>query len=240
MASIATAKVLHGPGAWEVDRLYLPRGGEPTTHLLELLTQQVARQGGQRIFLRVAADSPIKEWARPAGFFPSHEELLLECYSEGTRGPEPYPEGIVDAAANHQYGLFQLYSASTPANVRQALGITFAEWDASREWPPGQAQELICEKDGKVRGWLRVSRYGGTTHTQLMTHPDEADLLPLLVEWSLSQRGRHLWLVPPYQDYLVRLLNFRGFKEIGNYSTLVKTLAARVKRPRYATMEAIV
>lgn len=243
MTSIAAARVRNELGAWEVTRLYLPDNnhrGLPHLHLLEMLAQQVGEKGGHKIFLRVADGSSLEDSVRSSGFLHCFQEVLLEGYSYGPVHPEIRPVGLAGLAPHHQHGLFQLYSTSTPDVARKAVGDTFAEWNAAREWMPGNPQELIFEKDGKVRGWLCSSHCGGATHSQIMTHPDEADLMPRLVERALSSKGRHLWLVPRYQTYLVLLLTHRGFKEIGAYSMLAKDVTVRLSELHYSRLEAIV
>jgi hypothetical protein len=105
---------------------------------------------------------------------------------------------------------------------------------------PGNLREWIFEKSGEVRGWLCSSRYGGAMHSQTMTHPDDADLIPKLVERALLKTGLQRWLVPRYQTHLILLLTHLGFKGIGAYSMLKKNVTVRLSYLHYARLEAIV
>ena len=224
LACLASARARGGPRAWEVDQLYLPRGDERSlARMLELLGQRAAQRGARRVFLRMLQEPHLEEHARVAGFFPSYEECLLEGQSRG-RGEDVLPEARVGSVeARHQQGLFQLYGASTPTVIRQSTGMTLEEWQDSRENSPGKCEETVFEVVGRVRAWLALARYGGTTQPQAMLHP-EVGFLSRVVSLALRKEGKYLWLVPQYQQALLKELIDRGFNEAGSYSVLVKTV----------------
>ena len=134
---------------------FIPPGDESDAAALELLEQLIAAVGwrsGERIFLRLAANCPALPLARRSGFHPCFNETLMVGY--GGMNPNPYSGGRLGAAVKgspagpgggpergnlrprrpaEDYALFQLFCASTPVAVRDALGLTFDQWQAARE-----------------------------------------------------------------------------------------------------------
>ena len=167
---------------------------------------------------------------------PGHNDQLYNSICEGDDVIRA--DFFQRAQLEDNHGLFQLYCASTPAAVRQAMGITFEQWRDAGESVPGRCQEVVYQKDGRVRGWVRVSRWGGRAHSEVAAHPDDTELLPRLVQHALAYEGRQVWLVPHYQGLLRTLLLHWGFREMASYSVLVKMVAEQVRRPQLGTMEA--
>jgi hypothetical protein len=122
--------------------------------------------------------------------------------------------------------------------VRSALGLTFDEWRDARErrWKGGL--EVVLPREGRIRAWLRLTGRGGVRWAELLLHPDEEEMLPLFVDYVMAEAGTYLWIVPDYQEPLGHLLLERGFREVARYSLLVKHLAARVRNPNLAPVEA--
>lgn len=73
---------------------------------------------------------------------------------------------------------------------------------------------------------------------ELMVHPDEGEMLPILLDHALARKGAQTWLVPEYQGLLIKLLIHRGFQEAAHYSVFIKTTAAKVGSPALASVEA--
>ena len=238
--ALASAGALSGPRAWQISRLYL--AGQDDAVFLELaewLTHYVGYRGAERLVLRVPLGSPVEEVARRAGFFPNVRQTLLE--GEGT-GSVHRPDGTPafrPVQPHEQFALFQLYCASTPAPVRSALGATFDQWKDSMEPLRGKLEDVCYEQESRICAWLCISRNSGAVQAQLMVHPKAASMLPALLDYSLRVRGKHLWLVPSYQETLVNNLRMRGFKVVGEYSLLVKPEAVKVASPSQAAVEAL-
>lgn len=162
LGALASAKPRAGSRVWEVDHLYLPTNAAasmkftPNLELLEHLVQAVGQRHAERIFLRVPSGSPAIDLARRVGFFPYFEETLLERkggevqakdYPQITQigqindlgeSAESVDEGVLPVSLEERrpeddYGLFQLFSAATPSQVRVALGLTFDQWKDARE-----------------------------------------------------------------------------------------------------------
>ena len=275
LKGLATVRMRSGPRAWEVARLYVPtqdevrvgmarfgaRGLEGDSggstfsevesevlQLLEGLALYAGSLGAERVFLRTPCGSPLVRIARHSGFIPYFDETLLE--GSGADGDHRRPSGVRlrPWLPHEEYALFQLYSASTPCTVRSGLGMTFDQWKHSRERRVGRGREQVCEKDGKLRAWVRSDPSGfslpGRTglgrpaQIELVVHPDEVDLLSGLVQEAAAANGFQTWLVPEYHEILRKLLIHRGFREVAHYTMLIKTVAARVKSPSVTAVEA--
>ena len=52
--------------------------------------------------------------------------------------------------------------------------MTFGEWQASQE-SLGRATQYVLERDGRVRGWLRVAGDGDVGRFDLLAEPDALD-----------------------------------------------------------------
>ena len=251
---LASAKTRSGHRAWEVDHLYLPEtiaglsfgknearfdGDIALLEIMECLCQAVGWRYGERVFLRLSPDSPVIPVARRAGFFPYFQETLLE----GSGGPSPdegvsTPGGLRPARQEDQFPLFQLFSATTPPRQREALGLTFDQWRDSLERRSGNRQEWVVERRGRIAGWLHLSLRDGAAEGELLTHPGHPDLLPELIQVALAHPGRQSWRVPDYQGRTSLLLQDRGFQEVAQYTMFIKTVAAPVRRPGMAPVEA--
>ncbi len=244
LRALGTIRVRSGVRAWEIERLHLNEEGQRVTEeLLERLSQYAGQRGAERIFLRVPHDSSLVEHARRAGFFPSHKEYLLHGEVgrtiSGDAGKET-PGCLRPRQAHEEFALFQLYCASTPVQVRAALGITLDQWRDARERAFGNATELAYLRDNKITGWLNFHPQRRATPVDLVVHPNDEEALSALVSHALSQRQLQTWLLPEYQDMTRRLLVHSGFEEVGCYYQLVKCLAVKVARPATARMEVYV
>jgi hypothetical protein len=224
--------------------------------LLEGLVQSVGQQRAQRIFLRLPAHHPVIELVRRAGFFPYFEEtLLVKPVLRPTPAKRPGLGSQANGASSisldarmpqDDYGLFQLFSAATPSQVRVALGLTFDQWRDAMERPRqshglGRSKEQgewVMKSNDKITGWLRLLPRHQWKEGELLVHPQYTDLLPALVEVALARGGSQRWLVPDYQESLRNLLRYHGFHEVACYTMLVKTVAARVTSHGMVPVEA--
>jgi hypothetical protein len=236
-----------------------------TLEILEQLGQLAGWQSAERIFLRLPWDSPLIPLARRTGFFPSFQETLLEgtggsISNNGAEplerelplnGPEPpfvvslsnhqqriCPHTIRDPLPQDDFAVFQLFSATTPAAARVALGLTFDQWRDAQEPPDGKKQEWVAESNCRVTGWLSLSSSHGIWQGRIMTHPDHPQLLPAMVNLALSHAGPQKWLVPDYQKAVQDQLRQHKFREVARYTMLIKTVAVPVMCPGMAPVEA--
>ena len=254
LGGLVSAKMRNGQRVWEVDHLYLSSrsSNSPTTdagnwahgdsaalELLEQLIEGVGWRSGERIFLRLSPNSPIIPLARRVGFFPYFREDLLEGWGGRTtsEGNETAPD-LRQGRSQDQFALFQLFCAATPARLRQVLGLTFDQWRDAQERPSKGGEERVTEHQGRINGWLRLSRWEGATEGELLTHPDHPDLLPSLLRVALARPGWQRWWVPDYQERLANHLRSNDFQHVAQYTMFIKTVAAPVSSPGMAPVEA--
>ncbi len=226
--------------------------------LLDELYLAVGHRSAERVFLRLAAGSPALPLARRSGFVPCGNETLLTgpgrhraSYGNGpTHPPEAAPleyslpgAGFRPRSASDDYGLFQLFCASTPVRVRQALGLTFDQWQDARDldcrrgatW---RRQEWVAEHSGRLVGWVQLTARGRTAEAEVMAHPDYPELLFRLVDFALARGPRLRWLVPDYREAVSDRLLRHGFRETAQYIMLVKLVAVPALRYGMAPVEA--
>ena len=268
LSGLVSARTRSGPRAWEVDGLYLAAidsqatdgnggGGQKLDQvnadslaLLEDLFQAVGERAGERIFLRVPTDSPAQTLARRGGLIVACNETLVEGPSfMGRNGGDQdttdnsAESGLRPRLPSDNYGVFQLYCASVPARVRQAMGLTFDQWQDGREAPgrgvaPTRQREWVAEEAGQVVGWVRLAGRGNSVGAEVMAHPDHPDLLFRLVDFASRRYPRLRWLVPEYQAPVRDRLTARGGRTVAEYTMLVKMVAVPALQYGMAPVEA--
>ncbi len=218
--------------------------------LLEEMFQAAGARSAERMFLRLRSGEPLVPLIRRSGFVPCYSETLLE----GPGAPESKDWAHLERADNpdaglrnrmpaDDYGLFQLYCASVPLRVRQALGLTFDQWqDACGVGCGGIAvnrpQEWVAEQSDRLVGWVRIVGRGDCAEAELMAHPDRPDQLFRLVDLARSRAPRLRWLVPDYEPALRERLYTRDFVNKAEYTMLVKMIAVPTAQCGMAPVEA--
>ncbi len=246
LSSLASARVRGGVRAWEVDRLHL-KEAEQALDLLEQVVVAAGTRGAERVFLRVPQDSQIVDEARRVGFFPYYEEIHLtgDAWTGSStkalgsaNGHQAVTFGSYsaeDRAEPDNHGLFQLYCAATPQQVRAGVGMTFDQWHDSGERPRPRRNESVVKLDGKIVGWRLREPFGGTAAGQVLAHPAQPDMMSHLIEMSY---GTQNWLIPSYQENAAELLARQGLREIGRYTMLIKTMTVPVLNRELSYVEA--
>ena len=217
--------------AWEVDCLInADEDRSVARSLLERMAAGVGRQGAERVFLRLEAWSPLLEVARQVGFFSYTQETLYRADELPPLEDPGLP--LRTASKGDEFGLYQLYCAVTPANVRAIEGLTFREWQAAREPWAGTPTDLVLEEGGIITAWLRVLK-GNVSRFALLVHPDRRDADAFLGTAVARLRGPHpvLCLAPTHGDPLSRDLRKLGFSPAGDYTSMAKRLARRAEEP---------
>ena len=220
--------------AWEVDHLLLhEQEVSCCSSLLERLVVKAGELGVERIFLRLPADSPLLVAAKDIGFAPYMTEYLHfrerregEAASDGTSALfSPRRKQVGD-----DYRLFDLYQKCVPVSIRRVEGMTFKEWQATRE--RGVGTEWVFEKGGSLVGWLGVKAGRHAGQFEVMAAPEGE--LQQIIECGLMSLDvcRCLYcLAPEFDEGLLRLLEERGFSQVAKYSALAKELAIRERQP---------
>jgi len=230
LRGLASSRRLAGPLSWEIDYFsYARHPGGGASELLSAMAEAVSTRGGRTLFARIPSEDPFSDEARRGGFFPSHRETLMESSSprvlnQGHLGLEP-------VRAGDMMGLFRLYCASTPAEVRVHHGMTLELWQSSREPTSRGTEEWLLPGVGTVRGWVRLDRHGGKGGIDIMVRPEEeVEITGPLLDFGVSRlsgvRAVYL-LVPEYKTLLGRLAAQRGYRPSNEFTVLVRPLAAR-------------
>ncbi len=236
---LVSLKRCRGPGAWMIERLLLSPGQDGfCIDLLEKLALAGDKIEAERIFLRLNSSSPAVDMAKQAGFNHYLTEYLY-CLEEG-RQTEPAESSLVlrPKSSVDEHGLFRLYSAAAPHQVRRAEGMTLQEWSQSRD--SDATRELVLDKGGEISAWLRI-RLGRTAGRFEIVTELGAEELGQLVNYSLAAlKGRHpvYCLVSEFQQQLQRILEGQGFSKVESYSCLSKQLAVRVREPQLVPLRA--
>lgn len=233
---LASIRRRSGAKSWEISNLYAGSApGQAFVRLLEMVAAGAGTHGGERVFLRVEADSPIVPTARMAGYFPSHRETVYR----GTSGQLGPSHSLFDADSHlrmrrseDDYALFRLYNSATPVKVRQLVGMTLDQWAASHERGPGRSRDSVLQLEGDARGWLRASARFGAGSLSVRMHPDYDALTPEVVEAGLRRiKGTRtvFAVVEEYAPRLATALEELGFEAQGEFVVLVKSVARQVR-----------
>lgn len=237
--ALVSLQSCRGPGAWMIDRLLLSPGREELCNgLLERAGFAGDKTRAERLFLRLDSSSPAVEMAKKAGFNHYLTEYLY--YMDEAHQTEPLQFSLVlrPRYSTDEHGLFRLYNAAAPLQVRSSEGMTLQEWSQSRDkyanW------ELVMEKGGEISAWLRI-RLGRTAGRFEIVTELNSEEQGQLVSYSLfALKGRHpvYCLVSEYQQQLQRILEERGFSRAASYACLSKQLAVRVREPQLVPLQA--
>jgi hypothetical protein len=237
--ALVSLRRCRGPGAWMIERLLLSPGHEGLCiDLLERIGFAGDKIKAERLFLRLDSSSPAVDMAKQGGFNHYLTEYLY-CLEEARQTESPESSLILrPKSSTDEHGLFRLYSAAAPHQVRSAEGMTLQEWSQSRD--KDATRELVLEKESEISAWLRI-RLGRTAGRFEIVTELGAEELGQLVNYSLAAlKGRNpvYCLVPEFQQQLQRILEEQGFSRVASYSCLSKQLAVRVREPQLVPLRA--
>lgn len=225
--------------AWEVDCLIAATAGKEPLYvsLLSQLVRAAMEARVLRVFLRVAADSSVViESARRVGFFPYVAEHLyrLTTYVGNLSTLVAPALTLRPRSPADGPGLFRLYNAVTPKEVREHEAMTYTEWLAAQE-RRGEGRgrvDLVAEEDGEVLVWLRAVPDGTSGRIDLLAQPSlgrSGEALLAQTLGSLGSRRPVHCLIPVSATYVAQLLACAGFERVEEYTSLVKRLAVPVR-----------
>jgi hypothetical protein len=211
--------------AWEVDCLInADEDRSVAAELLDRMAKGAGKQGAERVFLRLAANSCLFEVARAAGFFVYTRETLYRA----DEAPAVVDVGLPlrKASRADAFGIYQLYSSVTQSNVRAIEGVNFRDWQAAREPWGGRTSDWVLEENGLITGWLRVMK-GQPGRFAVLVHPDRSDAEAFLRAALARLRGSQplLCLAPAGGDRLAPLLLEAGFDPSDEFVTMAKRTA---------------
>ena len=220
--------------AWEINHLLLDEQDVSCcSSLLERLTVKGGELGVQRIFLRLPAESPLLAAAKEVGFAPYMTEYLHFRERREGKAASDGTSALFSPRrkqAGDDYRLFDLYQKCVPVSIRRVEGMTFKEWQATRE--RGAGTEWVFEKEGSLVGWLGVKAGRHVGQFEIMAVP-EGEWQQIIEYGLMSLDGcRYLYcLAPEFEAELLRLLEERGFSQVAKYSALAKELVIRERQP---------
>lgn len=229
--------------AWQIH--YLQAADENRcVDLLDTASTAAAERGVRKLFLRLDEASPLIEGARRAGFAAYSKDYLYLYRGKGrSAGEVPEPYSIRARQPGDEHGLFTLYNATVPMQVRTAEGMTLEEWRESRE--PGSwlehRKEFVLHKQDTLAGWLKITMSRGSGCFEIVAGQPTDDVLAWLVDYSIAQlssKAPVLCLVPSFQAQLKGLLESSDFEQVAEYLTWVKEIAIKVKAPQFIPMRA--
>ena len=235
LMAVAQVRQRRGARSWEIAHLFTQadRFDDPVG-LLEWCSGAVARQGGERLFLRVSHGAPLQDIARRSGFFPATVEETYVLHRLLNPGPGGAELPLRPALASDEYGLFRLYNSSVPSAVRTVAGLTLDQWHDGLEEPGGLKREFVWEAEGQLRAWLRLAHQDGQLTIDAMVHPENAAMAPVLLRDAARLAWGHtacVWIVPGYQTSLAWTLDQAGWEVVGTYAVLIRSVAKRVQEP---------
>ena len=226
---IATARALSSRRAWEIDTLVDAGAGHEgvVTALLAQASEAAAAARVSQLLLRVRADAPALPEALRAGFVRAVQEELWMAERPVTAHTDEAARVVVRKAEKSDlFALFQLYNRVLPIGSRQALAMTFEEWQAvqERRWLGRAGREFVACEDGDVRGALRVAP--GAQFTLLVAPGFEAGAAALHAAASAYLEGaeRVLALQPMCAGTPASLLRARDYRLGGEYMLLARRL----------------
>ena len=228
---------------WEVDCLLVAACDQREERdvclsLLDQLSEGAGADNVEKVFLRLPRDSALVDIVRQAGFAPYLTEHLYRLgeRSRPALAAISLPDSLRRRSRTDDIRLFQLYSAAVPLQVRRAEAMTFREWRELRQrgfYRRGE-KELVCEREGMLTAWLKLSLDRHLGQFELLVHPSYGEGVEPLVRFSLIRlKGKPVItsLVPEHQAGLRDYLQERNFEEVAEYTNLVKQLAVRLRQP---------
>jgi len=223
VVAIGAARPRSGPRTWEVSHLLVGQGNRDRAGLLPVLAQQIARQGGERLFIRLQSDDPLVDDVLANGFLPCYREMLYRTRKQDRAiGPAPRKHTDPD-----EFAVYQLYTASTPMETRLSTGVTFDQWAMARERSGGRGREYVVDGDSGLKGWLKTVRRLRSSTATLMVRKDDESTARGLIDFAMASLPRFadvLWLVSEHQSDIHRVFHRRGVDVDSEYVTLVKSM----------------
>jgi hypothetical protein len=216
--------------AWEIDCLINASEADNSIvmSLLDQVTAAAGKSGAFKIFVRLPASSPSLLCASRAGFTPYlHEQIYRR---EAGAGTGSVAAGLRRRTKADLYGIFQLYNSVVPHEVRRIEAMTYAEWMGTQE-SLGKTSQYVLERDGRIRGWLRIARDGDLARLDVLAEPA---VLDELIDAALAKTpgATVCALLPDHQEGARARLAALGFEHGEEYAVLARKTVRPVKSPR--------
>lgn len=238
---LVTTKARPGADIWDIDRLALLRTADAAhtcRRLVEHLCAAACEAGVQRIFIRVADDTPFLGALRQAGFFGYTTEQIFRLPPPTLPDHRPLIPGLRARRPADHHALFQLYCQTVPAAVRQVEAMTLTEW----RWLDGwglypmtwrqrwnrRRRDFVVGAHGTLVAWLRLGLRRRTLQLLTTLSAPEIDDLVRFGLHVLGAGGPVVCPVREYQPALAGALQRLGAEPVARHVLLVRALAARL------------
>ncbi len=238
-----------GADIWDVERLQLAPDAEyegTLGKLLDHMLTHAAEEGIQRVFLRIREGSDSLATARRMGFQPyTWEQVHVRPAGAGVEAVQSGVEIRPRRPVHHQ-PIFQLYTSSVPAPVRQVEGLTLQEWRWTDGWQVSaipwsrdvaRRQDFVAAGQEGVVGWLQVD-YLSRMLTVLVSPPETARQLVGFGVRQLGPGGPYRLPLRDYQSSLEPVLEELGFVPGDRHLLLARSLAIRVPEAKLVPVQA--
>ncbi len=240
-----------GADIWDVERLLLAPDAEYEGTLSKLLNHMLmhaAEEGVQRVFLRIREGSDSLVTARRMGFLTYTWEQVFARPMDASVAVAKPSEGVEVRPRRpvHHQPIFQLYTSSVPAPVRQVEGLTLQEWRWTDGWQVSaipwsrdvaRRQDFVAVGPEGVVGWLQVDHLSRML-TVLVTPPEVARLLIGFGVRQLGPGGPYRLPLRDYQTSLEPVLEELGFVPGDRHILLARSLAIRVPEAKLVPVQA--
>jgi hypothetical protein len=241
---LVSAKGSTKPAAWQVDYLQVDNE-DMCVELLEGVSVAAAEMGVRKLLLRLDAASPLMDAARQNSFVGYTKEHTYHYAGQPPREPmtAPEPYHLRSKHDSDEHNVFELYNSATPQPVRMAEGLTLEEWQGSRGqgvWMQ-QRKEFVLQKEGRLVGWLKVNATSRRGCFEIMYSRIEQDTIGWLIDYAIGcLPGRSIISCTAfaYQVEFKNLLENSKFEQMGEYDSLVKDIAIRVRETQFVPMRA--
>ena len=235
LQGVVSARRASGPTAWFVDHLVIRDDDAPVCELLESVAAFAGKRGVERLFLRVPDNGYLLKLVSQSGFSASSQVSLLTLPANSPLYKRDAQLGMRLRMRADDLGLFRLYNACTPAEVRFKTGMTLQRWQDGQEPRGKRTRDYVLEQNGEVVAWVRMDLRSGWVKVQSQTLSHDAVDPASLVAWAVHTGGRRtVWEVPEHQVDLQLLLQRMGFEVGGCYRLMVNSLAPMVRERAWA------
>lgn len=233
LLAVVAASARISEKSWELSNLYTTKNADfSRAELLEHCVRSVGNCGCERIFWRLKSGDPIQSVAVSAGFNFLAEE---HTYSPAVKIAQHEHFAMLKLrplVALDLHDVFRLYNECTPQAVRSLYALTLEQWQSARERSGPNTEEFVWEREGRVRGWIRIIRGNTQPVIDAMLHPNEAAAAPLLFGEVLRLCGDYnfpIWIVQEYQPEIRQILEEHRWVTGLSYWLYVKRLVKSVE-----------
>jgi len=234
LRGLVSARKRGSKHAWEIDCLINAEEQDPGVlmSLLDQVTEAAGRSGAMRIFIRVGAGSMIEEDLVRCGFARYRSE---QCWrrEQDASAVRPAPAGLRRRAKQDLLPLFQLYTRTTPEQVRRYEAMTLDEWLANQE-QLGRMGQWVRDELDRISGWLRIAGDGEIGRFDLIGEEPLLDDLVACALAKLANRRVAYGIAGGHQENVMMRLEAQGFAPGEEYSVLVRRTVRPVKETRRA------